>query len=302
MAIAPGAVLYERWEKISAPEEGSRVDAHGERFGPDQLWIQDTHPRAYRMILQPNPQMPANLAPGADIAAVYGVTIGYVGSDPLPRAGVHEPLAALQTALAGMPLELGGTVEAVSGRTMPGDRPPTLTYLPSHRLFKARFNPTIGAVLPGPGYSTFEEGADPVSVIRAAIKQGWAHEAGPTLFDGRTVERIDFKRPEHPPAGSPPMPANAPNAHRGATYALVEPANLHPVELVWGANAYRFLAYRYLPATAANLALTSIQEQRPTAKLCTGGASRGRSACLAFRDRHRPTGHEARRVLAPNSA
>lgn len=266
-----GTVLYERWEKIVAPEEGNRLDAHGERFGPDQLWIQGTHPRSYRLVLQPNLGMPSN----PEHPPAYGASMSYVGRLGRTRGNTKgDTLTALWSALAGRPLEIGGTVEAPTGKTMSDSSTATLTYLPSDELFKARLHATLGAVLPGPGYSAFEEGADPVSVIRAAIKQGWAREAGLTSLDGRTLERIDFKRPAHPPAGSPPTPAHAPKSHLTATYFLVAPATFHPVALVSGGETYRWLTYEYLPATAANLALTNIQKQHPKAKVVGASTSK----------------------------
>jgi hypothetical protein len=50
-------------------------------------------------------------------------------------------------------------------------------------------------------------------------------------------------------------------------FAYVQPATLHPVEIVYGGEIYRFLAYRYLPASAANLALTDIRAQHPRARI-----------------------------------
>jgi hypothetical protein len=56
-------------------------------------------------------------------------------------------------------------------------------------------------------------------------------------------------------------------------YAYVEPETFHPVEIVYGLDTYRFLAYRYLPATPTNLALTNIQAQHPHATILNANAA-----------------------------
>jgi hypothetical protein len=50
-------------------------------------------------------------------------------------------------------------------------------------------------------------------------------------------------------------------------YAYVEPATFRPVEIVYGRDTYRLLAYEYLPATPATLALTNVQAQHPHAAI-----------------------------------
>ena len=54
---------------------------------------------------------------------------------------------------------------------------------------------------------------------------------------------------------------------RSKAYAYVEPETFHPVEIVYGRNTYRFLAYEYLLATSTNLALTNIHAQHTHASI-----------------------------------
>jgi hypothetical protein len=256
----PGAVLYERWKHMIAPEPGNRSYPDGATVGPEQLWIEDDGPHRYRAILEPDSDLPANLGPGErGLAVTYVVNVGYVGRGLNFATGQNEVLNRLQQGPPGS-LELGGATY----QKMPGEVPPTLTFLPPNELLSARLQVTLGPSLPGPREQTIENGTDPVSALRDAISEGRAHEAGSAQLDGRTVQRIDLDLPHNLPADAPPLPANAPAIHAEA-YAYVEPETFHPVEIVYGLDTYRFLAYEYLPATPANLALTDIQAQHPHA-------------------------------------
>jgi hypothetical protein len=267
LAPQPGDVLYESWERIVAPEPGG-FHPHGARFGPERIWIDEQAPRRYRTILRPDlGPPPISRLGGARIAQEYGVIVGFTGGGRGGAPGASEVLDGMSRALAGGPLELGGSLEDPSGKPLRGAILPTLTYLPSGQLLRARMSVTLGAVLPGPGYGAVEDGADPVSVLRDAIVEGRAREAGTARFRGRTVLRIDISRPDHLPPGAPPLPANAPRIHLAQPYAYVEPKTFHPVEMVWGGESYRFLAYGYLPPNAANLALVSVQAQHPHAQV-----------------------------------
>jgi hypothetical protein len=269
----PGAVLYERWEHIITPEPGNRSYPHGATVGPEQLWIEDDSPHRYRAVLEPDTHLPASLGPAErGLAVTYGVNVGYVGRGLNLATGQNEVLNRLQQGLAGS-LELGGATY----QKMPGEVPPTLTFLSPNELLSARLEVTLGPSLPGPHEQIIENGTDPVSALRAAISEGRAHEAGSAQLDGRTVQRIDLDLPHHRPADAPPLPANAPVIHAEA-YAYVEPKTFHPLEIVYGLDTYRFLAYAYLPATPANLALTNIQAQHPNATIVKGDAVTGRSA------------------------
>jgi hypothetical protein len=83
---------------------------------------------------------------------------------------------------------------------------------------------------------------------------------------GRTVQRIDIHPPQQLPADAPPLPPGRPVFHAEA-HAYVEPKTFHPVEIVFGRQSFRFLAYEYLPASTSNLALTDIHAQHPHARI-----------------------------------
>jgi hypothetical protein len=262
-----GAVLYERWEHVIAPEPGNPAFAGKRTFGPEELWIEGKSPHRYRTILEPGDGAHVASRPGgAGLAYTYGVSLGYAGGFNLAR-GENELLNHLQRKLSGQPLELGGTLQAPTGKTLPGMVLPTLTLLAPSEFLSAHLRVTLGATLPGPHEQAIEDGADPASALRAAIAEGRAHEAGTAQLDGRTVQRIALDLPSTLPADAPPLPADAPARTHSQAYADVEPATLHPVEIVFGRDTYRFLAYRYLPASAANLALADIRAQHPYARV-----------------------------------
>jgi hypothetical protein len=109
---------------------------------------------------------------------------------------------------------------------------------------------------------------DPAAALREWISAGRAHDEGKTQLDGRTVERIRID----PPSACPPL-ANCPGEPE---YVYVDPESFYPVEIVGGpgTSSYsdvrvrdvtRYLTFEYLPRTATNLALTSIQAQHPNA-------------------------------------
>jgi hypothetical protein len=254
-----GSVLYERWEHIFAPEPGNPGDEVGAMFGPEQLWVEGAYPRHYRAILEPDDNVRYDSFEAAGLAFTYGVDVGYSGD----RTSV---LDRLPKELAGRPLELAGVLEAPASKTHPGITLPTLTFVPPNRLFRARLQVALGATLPGPHDQAIEKDPDPVSVLRAAIAEGRAHEAGISQREGLSVLRIDLDLPTQLPADAPPLPADAPVFHSEArAYAYVEPETFRPIEIVFGRDMYRFLAYEYLPASAANRALTNIRAQHPTA-------------------------------------
>jgi hypothetical protein len=260
LAPASGTILYERWETTIEPEAGNPSRQQAVRFGPEQLWIESDRPRRYRTVLLPRSGPDKRTPGGAGLAYAYGVNIGFGGNDP------DNVLGRVQRALARRPLELGGTVEAPSGMTHPGGLQPTLTLLPSNDLLRARLRVVLGPSLPGPHDQIVEDGADPVGVLREAIAEHRAHLAGITQLGGQTVQRIVIFLPPQLPAAVPPLPPGAPVVHT-ADLAYVEPKTFRPVEIVFGGQIYRFLAYKYLPASAANQALTDIRAQHPHARI-----------------------------------
>jgi hypothetical protein len=256
-----GSVLYERWEHILAPEPGNPGDEDGAMLGPEQLWVEGAYPHRYRAIFEPNDNVSYDSAEAAGLAFTYGVNVGYSGY-------TTSPLDRLPRELAGHALELGGTLEAPVSKMHPDITLPTLTFLPPHELLRARLQVALGASLPGPHDQAIEKDPDPVSVLRAAIAEGRAHEAGVTQREGLSILRIELDLPTRLPADAPPLPANAPVFHTKArAYAYVEPETFRPIEIVFGRDTYRFLAYEYLPANAANRALTDIRAQHPTAAI-----------------------------------
>ena len=254
----PGSVLYERWEHIIS-EPGNPVYGDGAMLGPEQLWIEGASPRRYRAVLEPNDNLRYDSSERTGLASTYGVDVAYGGY-------TTNWLNRLPRKLAGRPLELGGELEAPTSKAHPDIVSPTLTFVPPDELFRARLHVALGASLPGPHDQIIETDPDPVSVLRAAIAEGRAHEAGVTDRGGLNMLRIDLELPKQLPADAPPLPANAPVFHREA-YAYVEPETFRPVEIVYGRDTYRFLAYEYLPASAANRALTDIRAQHPIAAI-----------------------------------
>jgi hypothetical protein len=264
LAPASGTVLYERWETTIMPEAGNPERRQAVTFGPEQLWIEGDHPRRYRTVLLPRGGPTEGRSGGVALVHDYGVSLSWSGFSPRP-GGVNV-LTRLQRAIAERPLELGGAVEAPRGTTHPGGLQPTLTFLPSNELLRARLRVTLGPSLPGPHDEIIEDGADPVSALRAAITEGRARVAGTARLDGRVVQRIDLVLPQQLPADAPPLPPDHPMIHTEA-FAYVQPETFHPVEIVYGGQTYRFLAYKYLPATSANLALTNVRAQHPRARI-----------------------------------
>lgn len=265
-ALTPGidTVLYERWEEIVTPEPGNRAGVQRQKkFGPDQLWVEGDAPHHYRTVLRPSSE-------GATVTPRGGLSFGVYGSMVVGTVGEDRNFVEnLPRALGGRALELGGVRESPAQRTHPGLLLPTLTFLAPNRLVRARLRITIGPSMLGPHDQAIEDGSDPVDVLRAAIAEGRAHEAGSTQLDGHAVLRIDIDPPELP-AQAPPLPPNAPTIHT-EDFAYVEPETFHPVKLVFGRAAYRFLAYEHLPATSANLALASIRAQHPDATIVKAG-------------------------------
>jgi len=265
LAPPPDAVLYERWEHLTTPEPKTPAFKEATTFGPDQLWIQDGPPHSYRAILEPGQQAASQRA---GLANMYGVNLAY-GS----AKGGNSLLNYLLQRLAGRRLEMGGALEGPEQtKAHPNLILRTLTLVAPNELLSAHLQVTLGAMLPGPHDDVIENVVDPVSALRSAISEGRAHQAGTAQLNGRTAERIDFDLPNEPSAEGPPLPMDAPVVHREA-YAYVEPETFHPVEIVFGRDAYRFLAYGYLPATTANLALTDIQAQHPHATIVNADAA-----------------------------
>ena len=144
-----------------------------------------------------------------------------------------------------------GSVEELGGTFDSGE---TLTFRPPNTLDSTR--------------TRFSHPVDPVADLRESISAGTAHAEGRTEVDGRTVERIRI---------DPESTCAFPACPREPFYWYVDPKTFHPVAAEGAGVAgpvdeaspihvvVRYLAYEYLPRTAANLALTDIQAQHPNA-------------------------------------
>jgi hypothetical protein len=274
----PDTVLYESWEQTVAPADRSNPEsAIIKTVAPDQLWIEGESPRHYRVVLPPRIDA-AKL--GIGVGGMFGVDSILSGEQGRTPVQVREHIrpsnrigrleqALERLALKGQPLEQGGTLGA--SMPEPGSRgvPRTLTYVPPDELWSAPFFLSFGAPLPGPHAEVDETVADPVGELRTAIAEGRAHGVGAVKIQGRTLERIAFD----PPAAGTPTDLVDPRYVYSHTYAYVEPETLHPVEIDLNGMYYRILAYEYLPATTANLALTNTQAQHPHATIVKADAA-----------------------------
>ena len=127
--------------------------------------------------------------------------------------------------------EVGGTVDGY-----------VIRFVPPNRLV----NTYLGGA--PPELALMGEGEDPVAALRRALRTGKARDEGRTKRSGRMVEHIRVTR------GS------------DAFDYYVDPDTFYPVEIdLPGYAEIRYLAYEYLPRTAANVALTSLRAQHPHA-------------------------------------
>jgi hypothetical protein len=126
--------------------------------------------------------------------------------------------------------EIGGVVDGY-----------VIRFVPPNRLV----NTYLGGA--PPELALMGEGEDPVAALRHAIRTGKARDEGKTKRDGRTVEYIRVRGVD-------------------AYDYYVDPYTFYPVEVdLPGYAEIHYLAYEYLPRTAANLALTSLRAQHPHA-------------------------------------
>lgn len=212
-------------EKIDATSTWTRP-ACGVTATQAEVWIDTTPPHSYRVVLN---DLPSDAS----------------------RAGPPTP-----GCFSGRASEVGGTYNS----------PLTLRYVPPNKLT--------------PYGDQLRFDLDPAATLRSLISAGRAHDEGKTQFDGRTVERIRIDRA----AACPPGFAN--NCPPEPSYAYVDPETFYPVAFDWitsqaevaggsrGRPSYRhvrvrdvarYQTFEYLPRTDANLALTNIKAQHPTA-------------------------------------
>ena len=205
-------VLHQKWVATTTSAEFGCTVTHR----PSEIWIDQTPPHRYRVLLS-DPPPPTLLKAGRRALACWN------GKGP----------------------ELGGALD--SDETLELVSPDEL------RPVKPRFVAPV----------------DPVADLRQSLAAGTAHDEGTTTFDGRTVQRIRVDPdPRCASLGCPREPL----------YWYVDPKTFHPVGMEGPAGidrpgrrflrldvVVRFLAYEYLPRTAANLALTDIRAQHPDA-------------------------------------
>jgi hypothetical protein len=145
------------------------------------------------------------------------------------RALVDLPAPGASFCSNAKTVEIGGTL----------DTRQTLRFVPPNTLSTAA--------------PTLQFPSDPVQTLRDALSTGKAVDEGQTQLDGRTVEHIRI----------------------GDTSVYVDPQTFYPIQIdghaVLGAvvlpSVSHILAYDYLPATTANLALTNIHTQHPNATI-----------------------------------
>jgi hypothetical protein len=216
-----GVVLHQKWVATTTSAEFACTVRHR----PSEIWIDQTPPHRYRVLLS-DPPPPKLLNAGRRALACWN------GKGP----------------------ELGGVL----------DSDETLEFVSPDELRSV--DPRFGAPV------------DPVGDLRQSLGAGTAHDEGKTKLDGRTVQRIRVDPdPRCASRGCPRQPL----------YWYVDPKTFHPVEMEGPAGidrpgrrflrlhvVVRFLAYEYLPRTAANLALADIREQHPNAILAQTNHSR----------------------------
>jgi hypothetical protein len=133
------------------------------------------------------------------------------------------------------------------------------------------YDPRTNAIGPGLVGGTFYSYGDDVRVLRKELARGAATADGETTIDGRKVVRIRLK-------------SVGPDCKPVVDYLFVDPKTYYPVEyrvIDFGSRSgtkphttyyripavRRFQTFERLPATPANLRLTSIEAMHPSAKV-----------------------------------
>ena len=232
VAPPPGSILRVKWELTSISRDLRCKVTHG----PNEIWIDQTPPQRFRVLLSENE----------------------------PFGG--DDLRALACSGGGMTAEIGGTFDAEETRGGPSmepslDRRPTLRFVPPNTLSSSYAN--------WPFY--FD---DPVEHLREWLASGRAHDEGTMSLDGRTVRRIRIDPPADCPVASCPSKPNYAYVDPESFYPVqLECEDCGGIALpgrpiVRLRLVTRFLAYEpLLPRTEANLALTDIRAQHPNAVL-----------------------------------
>jgi hypothetical protein len=232
-ALTPeGSILHMKWELTTTSSDLACTVTHG----PNEIWIDQTPPRRYRVLLNEH-------FGSADLRAL--------------------------ACSGGTVAELGGTFDpGPKARKPPGFDPsgparrPTLRFVPPNTLSSSFGN--------WPFYF-----GDPVADLREWLSSGRAYDEGTMQLDGRTVERIRIDPPSFCPVSSCPRKPNYAYVDPETFYPLqIECEDCGGISLRGRVlrlhMVTRFLTYEpLLPRTAANLALTDIRAQHPDATWTT---------------------------------
>ena len=229
VAPPPGSILHMKWELTSKSSDLACTVTHG----PNEIWIDQTPPHRFRVLLS---------------------EFNFGGAD----------LRALACA-GGTAVELGGTFDAgPEARRRPSGEPgktrrPTVRFVPPNTLSYSYGN--------GPFYVD-----DPVKALRDDLNSGRAHDEGTMQLDGRTVRRISIDPPSDCPVSSCSRKPNYAYVDPETFYPVRFECEDCGVIALPGRPVLRlhmltrFLAYEpLLLRTAANLALADIRAQHPDA-------------------------------------
>ena len=229
VAPPPGSILHMKWELTSTSSDLHCTVTHG----PNEIWIDQTPPHRYRVLLS---------------------EFNFGGADLRALACSGGPAA-----------ELGGTFDGgPKALRRPSTEPrktrrPTLRFVPPNTLSSSYAN--------WPFYFP-----DPVEDLREWLSSGRAHDEGTMQLDGRTVRRIRIDPPSDCPVSSCPRKPNYAYVDPETFYPVQIECEDCGVIALPGRPVLRlhmvtrFLTYEpLLPRTAANLALTDIRAQHPDA-------------------------------------
>jgi HYR domain len=227
---APGSILHVKWERTATSSDLACTVT----YGPNEIWIDQTPPNRFRVLLNEVNFGAANLRA---LVCSRG-TVAELGGT-LDPARTRRPSPSLEP-----------------GRT----RRPTLRFVPPNTLSSSYAN------------WPFNFPVDPVQDLRTGITSGRAHDEGTVQLDGRTVRRIRFDPPSDCPGSSCPRKPTYAYVDPETFYPVqIECEDCGGIALP-GRPVMRFhIVTRYLTyepnllRTAANLALTDIRAQHPGA-------------------------------------
>jgi hypothetical protein len=202
-------------------------------LGPNEIWIDQTPPHRYRVLLSD-----FNFG-GADLRA-----LACSGGTKVELGGAFDPGRTRWRQLSREPV-----------RT----RPPTVRFVPPNTLSFSYGNPIF-------------DFPDPVEYLREWLSSGRAHDEGTMQLDGRTLRRIRIDPPSDCFDPSCPRKPNYAYVDPETFYPVqIECEDCGGIALPGRPvlrlhMVTRFLAYEpLLPRTAANLVLTDIRAQHPDA-------------------------------------